>query len=151
MEKRGVRVSKPRNKEKTWKVKSAAEAEMWFQFAESAGNMTYDQFKAELSRLKNGTARENAKKLIKTHAPFMATSLKEASVWDATFPPAAWRETLGESFKVVSGDAPVMLGKVPPHPRNFPLDGAAETHANSQFEKWKENLKEQDVQLYEAG
>lgn len=153
MEQRGVRVSKPRNKEKVWALKTADQTEMWKCFADKVDAMTFDNMSAELSRLK-AIARVKAKELITFHAPLMAVALDASGDWDVPFSaPAPWREELGESFSaaLVSGDAPVLLGKLPLHPDKFPLDKSEGDRAEAQLNAWKQNLRQQDVKLYEAG
>ena len=152
MERRGVRVAKPRNKAKTWAIKSAKQREAWTEFSRLADDMGYDAFVAELSALK-ALGRERAKKLIEMHAPLMMASLKASGSWDAPFPPPPWRETLGDSFSgaLVAGDDLVLVGKLPLHPNDFPFDGTEGARAQAQFGEWRRNLKQQGVELYEAG
>ena len=115
--------------------------------------MAFAEFKEELERLKNEVSKIKAQELIEKHAPSMAAALKVADLWDDPTPPAAWQEQLGESFQgaLVSDDAPVLEGKLPLHPRDFPLSKTEEDRGEQEFAKWKEHLRQHDIELYEAG
>jgi len=153
MARRGVRIMTPRNKKKTWAMQTAAESGFWDEFEARVKSMTFAEFKGELERLKNEVSLVKARELIEIHAPSMAAALKTADLWRDPTPPAPWREELGESFQsaLVSDDAPVLDGKLPLHPRDFPLSPAEADRGEQEFAKWKEHLRQHDIELYEAG
>ena len=151
----GIRVAEPKSKGEAWAIR-VGDAEWWEDFEREVAGMDFDAFKARLTSEKMAGL-VAAQALIERWAPKMAGFLKNSpdDAWNSPLLLPEWRDTAKKRddirAKIVKGDAPVMLGRLPVHPKDFKIDPTQKHKADAAVEAWKADLKRHGVEEYESG
>ena len=131
----------------TWGIK-VADAQFWTEFEAAAAAMTFAIFVAKLKEAKASALRD-AQFWVEKYTPEVARCLKSqvGDVWNSPLLTPKWRDTLGAKVTnaIVRDDSPVLEGKWPVRPSEFPIDPHHEKEANEAVEKWRSEKKRQGL------
>jgi hypothetical protein len=151
LRKAGVNVPVRRGKLTTWSIKEGDKG-TWASFEVRVKTLGYDEFVREVAEAKR-LGQLDGDALVEEFAPAVAEFLKGAGVWDKPVVKPEWRTVLEEreiKFTTVSGDEPVLPGKLPVAPHLFELDQRAAADGAAQAKLWDENLRAQGCPQYVA-
>jgi hypothetical protein len=148
----GVRVAEPKSKTDAWAIKVSA-AKFWAAFELEVASMNFVTFMRRLKDEKTA-ALEDAQALVEKYTPKMAEALKcsRDTAWFDPLLKPEWHDTLRARVTgaLVKDDTPVMVGKLPVLPKDFPIDPEQRKKADDHVKEWKAALKRQGVDEYES-